>query len=310
MLNGKGSHVELSSRSCAAGTIACMRTPSPCARCPRHVPPFACCHSDYDWTSYSFLWTPVTCLLSNVTYSYRVDQPGRLDCTRLPNAVGCCRRRGAAGGHAAATCRRHPPSSSPTPKQEQTASTTARCRSEATTPSCLPRSPCWPAPAPSESWRSSGCYWQVSGQWAGELQRLQCLQRHAAGWQGMAAPVCCCRRPRRQTLACPLGAPCGAGGALGAGSYWLNLRELGNGVALWLGISPPDLFFYAVSERVEERSDRAGRGDAVGYSVPTPRPDTACVRPPPPCPPPPQFIPPLALDSALRLDFFLFRKVG
>jgi hypothetical protein len=29
-----------------------------------------------------------------------------------------------------------------------------------------------------------------------------------------------------------------------------------------------------------------------------------------PCPPrPPQFIPPLALDSALRLDFFLFRKV-
>ncbi|KAI7841428.1 hypothetical protein COHA_004823 [Chlorella ohadii] len=56
-----------------------------------------------------------------------------------------------------------------------------------------------------------------------------------------------------------------AGGALGAASYWANLRELGNGVALWLGISPPDLFFYA-------------------------------------------FIPPLALDSALHLDMFLFRK--
>lgn len=40
-----------------------------------------------------------------------------------------------------------------------------------------------------------------------------------------------------------------AGGALGAASYWANLRQLGNGVALWLGISPPDLFFYAVSGR-------------------------------------------------------------
>jgi len=56
------------------------------------------------------------------------------------------------------------------------------------------------------------------------------------------------------------------GGALGALNYWVNLRQLSNGVALWLGISPPDLFFYA-------------------------------------------FIPPLAVDSALKLDFFLFKKV-
>lgn len=40
--------------------------------------------------------------------------------------------------------------------------------------------------------------------------------------------------------------PCVVGGILGAATYLANLRELGNGVALWLGISPPDLFFYAV----------------------------------------------------------------
>lgn len=46
--------------------------------------------------------------------------------------------------------------------------------------------------------------------------------------------------PARRSLLC-------AGGLLGTVTYFANLRELGNGVALWLGISPPDLFFYAVS---------------------------------------------------------------
>ena len=47
-------------------------------------------------------------------------------------------------------------------------------------------------------------------------------------------------------IAVPLPHHCCTGGALGTATYWANLRELGNGVALWLGISPPDLFFYAV----------------------------------------------------------------
>lgn len=33
-------------------------------------------YSIYDWNAFSFLWTPVTCLLANVTYAHRVDQPG------------------------------------------------------------------------------------------------------------------------------------------------------------------------------------------------------------------------------------------
>lgn len=55
------------------------------------------------------------------------------------------------------------------------------------------------------------------------------------------------------------------GGILGTLNFYVNLGEVSNGIALWLGISPPDLFFYAL-------------------------------------------IPPLAVDSALRLDMFLFRK--
>ena len=45
-----------------------------------------------------------------------------------------------------------------------------------------------------------------------------------------------------------------------------NLGRLGNALTLWLGINPPELFFYA-------------------------------------------FLPPLLLDSALSLDYFLFKKV-
>jgi hypothetical protein len=44
-------------------------------------------------------------------------------------------------------------------------------------------------------------------------------------------------------------------------------RRLGNAFTLWLGIDPPEIFFYA-------------------------------------------FLPPLLLDSALSIDYFLFHKVG
>lgn len=57
-----------------------------------------------------------------------------------------------------------------------------------------------------------------------------------------------------------------AGGCLGILNYEVNLYRLGNAISLWLGIQPPDLFFYA-------------------------------------------FLPPLLLDSALSIDYFLFHKV-
>lgn len=38
----------------------------------------------------------------------------------------------------------------------------------------------------------------------------------------------------------------GAGGCLGILNYEVNLQRLGNAISLWLGIQPPDLFFYAV----------------------------------------------------------------
>lgn len=49
--------------------------------------------------------------------------------------------------------------------------------------------------------------------------------------------------------------------------YPFNLREIGNGVALWLGIQPYELFFYI-------------------------------------------FLPPLLLDAALKIDWYIFKKVG
>lgn len=36
------------------------------------------------------------------------------------------------------------------------------------------------------------------------------------------------------------------GGCLGILNYEVNLQRLGNAISLWLGIQPPDLFFYAV----------------------------------------------------------------
>lgn len=49
--------------------------------------------------------------------------------------------------------------------------------------------------------------------------------------------------------------------------YPFNLREIGNGVALWLGIEPYELFFYI-------------------------------------------FLPPLLLDAALKIDWYVFKKVN
>jgi hypothetical protein len=56
------------------------------------------------------------------------------------------------------------------------------------------------------------------------------------------------------------------GGVVGAINNWANLRHISNSITLWLGISPPDLFFYA-------------------------------------------FLPPLLVDSAIRIDFFMFSKL-
>ena len=37
-----------------------------------------------------------------------------------------------------------------------------------------------------------------------------------------------------------------AGGVVGVVNNYANLRHISNSITLWLGISPPDLFFYAV----------------------------------------------------------------
>ena len=61
--------------------------------------------------------------------------------------------------------------------------------------------------------------------------------------------------------------PCNhaTGGVLGILNYEVNLLRLSNAVSLWLGIQPPDIFFYA-------------------------------------------FLPPLLVDAALRLDWYIFKK--
>jgi hypothetical protein len=33
---------------------------------------------------------------------------------------------------------------------------------------------------------------------------------------------------------------------VGTVNYYANLLHVSNGIAVWLGISPPDLFFFAV----------------------------------------------------------------
>ena len=37
------------------------------------------------------------------------------------------------------------------------------------------------------------------------------------------------------------------GGVVGATNYYVNMLQVSNSIALWLGIEPPDLFLYAVS---------------------------------------------------------------
>ncbi len=58
-----------------------------------------------------------------------------------------------------------------------------------------------------------------------------------------------------------------AGGVLQGFMFPFDLGRLGNGIALWLGIRPYELFFYI-------------------------------------------FLPPILLDAAIRIDFFLFKKVS
>ena len=57
-----------------------------------------------------------------------------------------------------------------------------------------------------------------------------------------------------------------AGGILMAFAYPFNLRQIGNSVSIWLGITPYELFFYI-------------------------------------------FLPPLLLDAALKIDWYMFKKV-
>jgi hypothetical protein len=72
-----------------------------------------------------------------------------------------------------------------------------------------------------------------------------------AGMEGPAACMhaCCmgygCHCEPGTGLECVL---CfAAGAALGTLNYYVNLLQISNSISLWLGISPPDIFFYAVS---------------------------------------------------------------
>ena len=58
-----------------------------------------------------------------------------------------------------------------------------------------------------------------------------------------------------------------AGGVLQAIAFPFKTGPVGNGIAIWLGIQPADLFLYI-------------------------------------------FLPPMLVDAAVRIDFFIFRKVG
>lgn len=58
-----------------------------------------------------------------------------------------------------------------------------------------------------------------------------------------------------------------AGGAIQSVALLWNTGPLGNGIAIWLGIEPADLFLYI-------------------------------------------FLPPMLVDSAVRIDFYIFRKVS
>lgn len=151
--------------------------------------------SIYDWTSNSFLWTPSICLLSNVSYAHRVDQPESYNYCTVPQH-GTDAFLFASLALLAGAC----------------------------------------------ALGKLAVVWVLlAGRWRGV--RAAGERGHATAGAGrVALPVAAagCRpftpHPTRRA----------AGGALGAASYWANLRQLGNGVALWLGISPPDLFFYAV----------------------------------------------------------------
>lgn len=40
--------------------------------------------------------------------------------------------------------------------------------------------------------------------------------------------------------------PPGAGGIFGIVNYEANLGRVSNSISLWLGVQPPEIFFYAV----------------------------------------------------------------
>lgn len=86
------------------------------------------------------------------------------------------------------------------------------------------------------------------------------------GWDvilfaGIAVVVACISQGPYSSLIVLL-----SGGALMGFAYPFNLKEVGNGLSLWLGIEPYELFFYV-------------------------------------------FLPPLLLDAALKIDWYVFKKV-
>ena len=80
-------------RSIAAAAAAAAVLPAPVAGLlqARSPVPLATLCSIYDYEHYPFLWEPITCMLSNVTYSNRVNILGGFaSSARARNCCCCC----------------------------------------------------------------------------------------------------------------------------------------------------------------------------------------------------------------------------
>lgn len=142
----------------------------------------------------------------------------------------------------------HLPPPTPThPASEQRTSTGARCRWRGRMSSSLSPWPSSPPPACLASCRRCGCWWRVraAGWRLSGGVAAHCRGRPGCGacrsWHTHAFTVTHQHPPHPPTH--PASLP---GGCLGAVNNWANLREISNAISLWLGISPPDLFFFAV----------------------------------------------------------------
>lgn len=88
---------------------------------------------------------------------------------------------------------------------------------------------------------AAGCW----GRWLWQARSNPAVARTA--WMVCGTAGC----PPLREYARAAHAAVAAGGVVGVVNNYANLRHISNSITLWLGISPPDLFFYAV--RAQQR---------------------------------------------------------